>query len=180
MSSLSCSVHPGALDRRLTCGTLALVAIGVINTFGSVEAGRAGAVVYVDLTHGTTEPWKAQTQRETQELLERAHPHSCTVRNYLLANPPSHPNRSSANLHAMASSSTHTHHTPDGLARYPTHPPKVLPSRSKEPQLETEMAKPNRNKADGAQVVGSMPACKTESPPIKIFEAIKAKNKTTE
>lgn len=46
-----------------------------------------------------------------QELLEAAHPHSCTVRNYLPANLPSHPNRSSANLHAMASSSTHKHTT---------------------------------------------------------------------
>lgn len=45
-----------------TCGTLALVAIGVVNTFGSVEAGRAGAVVYVDLTHGTTEPRRTDTE----------------------------------------------------------------------------------------------------------------------
>lgn len=176
-----CSVHPGALDRRLTCGTLALVAIGVVNTFGSIEAGRAGAVVYVDLTHGTAEPWKAQTQRGTQKLLEAAHPHSCTVRNYLPANLPSHPNRSSANLHAMASSSTHKHTTSqmDWLLIQPTLQRFCFPGQ-RSLSLKTEMAKPNRNKADGAQVVDSMPVCKTESPPIKIFEAIKAKNKTTE
>lgn len=74
---------------------------------------------------------------------------------------------------------TQTHHIPD-VAPYPTHPPKVQPSSQRSLSLKTEMAKPNRNKADGAQVVDSMPVCKTESPPIKIFEVIKAKYKTTE
>lgn len=115
-----------------------------------------------------------------QELLEAAHPHSCTVRNYLPANLPSHPNRSSANLHAMASSSTHKHTTSQTwLLIQPTLQRFCFPGQ-RSLSLKTEMAKPNRNKADGAQVVDSMPVCKTESPPIKIFEAIKAKNKTTE
>lgn len=46
---------PGALNTRLTCGALALIAIGMVNTFGSIETWRAGAVIYVNLTHSTTE-----------------------------------------------------------------------------------------------------------------------------
>lgn len=45
-----------------TCGTLALVAIGVVNALGSIETRRAGTVVYVNLAHGPTEPRRADTE----------------------------------------------------------------------------------------------------------------------
>lgn len=45
-----------------TCGTLALVAIGVVNALGSVEARRAGTVIYVNLAHGPTEPRRTDTK----------------------------------------------------------------------------------------------------------------------
>lgn len=45
-----------------TCGTLALVAIGVVNAFGSIEARGAGTVIDVNLTHGSTEPRRTDTE----------------------------------------------------------------------------------------------------------------------
>lgn len=45
-----------------TCGTLALVAIGMVDTFGSIETGRAGAVIYINLTHSTTESRRTDTE----------------------------------------------------------------------------------------------------------------------
>lgn len=44
------------------CGTLALVAVGVVNTFGSIETRRAGTVIYVNLTHSTTESRRTDTE----------------------------------------------------------------------------------------------------------------------
>lgn len=45
-----------------TCGTLALVAIGVVNAFGSIETRCAGTVVYVNLAHGPTESRRTDTE----------------------------------------------------------------------------------------------------------------------
>lgn len=42
----------------LTRGTLALIAIRVIDALGPVQAGSAGAVINVDLTHRSCEAWK--------------------------------------------------------------------------------------------------------------------------
>lgn len=43
----------------ITFSTAALVAVGSVVAFGSVLAGRAGALIYVDLTHGASKPWLA-------------------------------------------------------------------------------------------------------------------------
>lgn len=45
-----------------TCGTLALIAIGMVDTFGSVETRCARAVIYINLTHGTTESRRTDTE----------------------------------------------------------------------------------------------------------------------
>lgn len=44
-----------------TCGTLALIAIRVINALGPVQAGRAGTVINVDLAHRSCETRGTQT-----------------------------------------------------------------------------------------------------------------------
>lgn len=45
-----------------TCGTLAFIAIGMVDTFGSIETWRAGAVIYINLTHSTTESRRTDTE----------------------------------------------------------------------------------------------------------------------
>jgi hypothetical protein len=47
----------------LTFSTAALVSVGPVVTLGSVLAGRAGALINVDLTHGASKPWDRQIQR---------------------------------------------------------------------------------------------------------------------
>lgn len=47
----------------LTFSTAALESIGPVVAFCSILAGRAGALIYVDLTHGAGKPWDMQTQR---------------------------------------------------------------------------------------------------------------------
>lgn len=44
-----------------TCGTLALIAVRVVDALGPVQAGSAGAVINVDLTHGSCEARGTQT-----------------------------------------------------------------------------------------------------------------------
>lgn len=126
---------PGAQNSRLTCGTLALVAIGVVNALGSVEARRAGAVVYVNLAHGPTEPWEAHKHREMQESLKE-----CTYTAALsgiTSNKPSSP----ANLHPVASWSSRSTPRVGSLLVQPTLQRFCPPG-----QLESEMAKPKKNK----------------------------------
>lgn len=42
----------------LTRGTLALIAVRVVDALGPIQARSAGAVINVDLTHGACEAWK--------------------------------------------------------------------------------------------------------------------------
>lgn len=52
-----------------TCGTLALVAIRVIDALGPIQAGSTGAVINVDLTH-----WPCETRgTQTLEAIDFVH-----------------------------------------------------------------------------------------------------------
>lgn len=52
----------------LTCGTLAFIAIRVINALGPIQAGSTGAVINVDLAHWSCETWKRH-QGDTYQRL---------------------------------------------------------------------------------------------------------------
>lgn len=52
----------------LTRGTLALIAVRVVDALGPVQAGSAGAVINVNLTHGSCEAWKRHRGDTCQRL----------------------------------------------------------------------------------------------------------------
>ena len=56
--------HTPTINGRwfLTLSAAALVSIGPVEALGAVLAGRAGALIDVDLTHGARKPWDRQTQ----------------------------------------------------------------------------------------------------------------------
>lgn len=54
-----------------TFSAAALVAIGSVDALGSVLAGCAGTLIYVDLTHGAGEAWDRQTQRSGVTLRQQ-------------------------------------------------------------------------------------------------------------
>jgi hypothetical protein len=52
----------------LTCGTLAFIAIRVIDALGPIQAGSTGAVINVDLAHWSCEAWKRHRGDTYQRL----------------------------------------------------------------------------------------------------------------
>lgn len=144
----------------------------MVDTFGSIETGRAGAVIYINLTHSTTESWKAERWWKSRGNLKLLI-YSCTVRKYLLANPWNRININPVNLNSVASLSTHTTPWVDWFLIQTTSL-NIVPILQVKEASAWKLRWPRQTETKQMEqqccpLLTSMPAFKTERPPRNTF-----------